>query len=1651
MGTRRDRAIALVTVVSLIAVMTVFTLAIFSMSQTEKVTARSNADAERTRQLADSAVNMVMGQIWAGTKSTGAPRIWASQPGAIRSYSANGTFSTGYRLYTSDQMVVTGAENQMISDTPPAGWANEPTRYTDLNEPVIKAAIGGGGAASLYFPIVDPRAFIPSQFSATEGPNVEGFWYDQSYSGVSAATSATDIAARLPMPVQWLYVLKNGGVGTLNAAGIFQPADATGSVPSTANPIIGRVAFWTDDESCKININTAGEPSYWSPPLFMHSRDQSWAWYQPTSFEYQRYPGHPASIALSSVLYPNREMDLYDLRFDLSRYSKVFAWKEMIYGVMPKLNSGGSRGGTVPFWNHVSFDTTGDGLVENQVGQATDLTAAIKERLYASVDELLFTQQISGKKRGLQEMGTGSNALFGTESDLEKSRFFLTTHSRVPEVNMFGTPRIAIWPVADENLGPQYRTGFDQLVAFCSTLGNGQSNSYFFRRQDSQHPTTDIQLPRNAALIGYLNALMGKTFPGGTTTSSLTAKYPQDSAQIIVQIFDYIRSTNLYDGFLAPSRSKLLEVNSDYDLNGSKYKNGPSEPNREGDWHRNRPKTYKTFTPDKASRAHTESSTINQSTEKERVADRAFPGHGQVVPSEYQNGAGRGFGRFPTLSEFGFQFICTADGNPDKGSYRRVNANGSRPPWNQAQADLAARQGINSSVSGGRTAIRMDPHDMGEVGAGSAVTDMNGANQEFWYSNFPPYPALSAYGGRTTPDGKLHPGFDPRNWNISLQPNQPLLPGEKRVQGVIQLELTIVNAGFSKVNPEFSIVINGADSIKLDGQPMFEAGVAGKLIWKSGMEMFDKNGCRGLGASLNTDALLVGRSVRAFSSDPRLRGSADINYDSSANASGDPHKGILNFDLVTNFVTVKGTSMTFTGAPITVEIWAGHDVTKSEMKVQTINLNIPNNIILPPPELVTISVDHGLTQDNQGRFTERMNVEAPRWWIFSKSGAINRFTGTWPGSVTLIQPQMPGINVTSMKNVISGRSLAGSSRGLGRLADWGGYDDGSVEGVPLGGTVFGYDANNGSFNGGRLHPVTPTLDSSRDRFSDTQLADRQPEGSNAADMRGTDVLFTMVPKHGDIRLIAAKKNVPASDWMLHPKAASLGVTNPASPSYFAHNLSRYNSSGEPGFDRGTTNLRLVTNAFYTGGKYPDLPAESTASTQAKMYGDFDNGVGGLRDGAWINKPDEGNALISWQRMDADTIRRQIGAYFLDPDDLFTSEDVGSNYNTPNRLMPSPGVFGSLPVGVVSGNPWRTLLFRPSIARNFGASVHPGSLGPADHNIMDLFWMPIVEPYAISESFSTAGKVNINYQMVPFSHIRRATSVHAVLKGEIMAAIPTNDAGEGNLTTQGYANARKAGMGAYKDYPKIHSSGTTDFGKLIQSNTPDNQYYWSLWRDMPEGSAINSDSNQKYNQLYPLKKWYRKIEIERRTSAGAATVQGTLQQFDNRFRFVASTGTPASTHGLFRTASQICEIHLLPKKMLQTQANDGGDPASPNFFTVNDMANFWNTRQITGDNTRERPYTNIYGKITTQSNTFRVHLRAQAISKALRSVDPNKFDPEKDKIVSDYRGSVLIERRIDPSNPDIPDYTNLGVINSLPSKSLENFYRFRVLENKRFSP
>jgi len=302
-------------------------------------------------------------------------------------------------------------------------------------------------------------------------------------------------------------------------------------------------------------------------------------------------------------------------------------------------------------------------------------------------------------------------------------------------------------------------------------------------------------------------------------------------------------------------------------------------------------------------------------------------------------------------------------------------------------------------------------------------------------------------------------------------------------------------------------------------------------------------------------------------------------------------------------------------------------------------------------------------------------------------------------------------------------------------------------------------------------------------------------------------------------------------------------------------------------------------------------------------------------------------------------------------------------------------------------------------------------------------MPVVEPYAISESLSTAGKINLNYQMMPFTHIRRATALHAAMKGELMAALPNVD----------YDNSKAIPNGK---------------GWGLNGSTP------------PSFRSEASSGESKY--------WHRGIVVDRFKPDTTLwwqqnlneRVQGTLREFEERFNFgVSASGgaLPAGFRGgLFRTTSQLCEVHLIPTPVTgtSTAANVSASDVSNYESRVGNLARFWAEHCSTGDNTRERPYANLYQKFTTRSNTFRVHVRAQSIRKALRSVAADVFNPDLDQVSAEFRGSFLLERYIDQAdlaaaNPTDIDYA--AATNPFSLKPLENYYRFRILESKRFAP
>lgn len=455
----------------------------------------------------------------------------------------------------------------------------------------------------------------------------------------------------------------------------------------------------------------------------------------------------------------------------------------------------------------------------------------------------------------------------------------------------------------------------------------------------------------------------------------------------------------------------------------------------------------------------------------------------------------------------------------------------------------------------------------------------------------------------------------------------------------------------------------------------------------------------------------------------------------------------------------------------------------------------------------------------------------------------------------------------------------------------------------------------------------------------------------------TDVVRVMEVAHGDARLVAGLRNVPADAF------SPLGNWSSTAPAdALLHTLSAglpkamYIPGGTQFRRHFVTTAPAFDDSVGAAGQWaPDFRSDAPSAilNAVGTSGDFDNGTSYWPDGAYINKPDEGNIFSTGG----------VRPYF----DFSEGEKLNSlGFFSPSRVMPGPGMFGSLPTHVRryqadAANPekhaWRTLLFRKQPSHPDAVTTDSNGIPASapDHLLMDLFWMPAVEPYAISEPFTSDGKVNMNYQIQPFTYIRRATSLYAVLKTEKLPAVENTPAN-------------------YTDYKALFLKGST-----------------------PPAPASTS---------------YR-LDLD---------VAATLGQFDDRF---ASPGGR-----LFLSPSELCDLWLVPQ----------GQSASS-------MEAFWQSRSLTGDNMRERPYATIIPRLTTKSNTYTVYFRVQSLRQPRSAA--GAWSDATGAITGEYRGSATIQRFIDLNNTTLLQ-TDFAA-NTASKPTLDTFYRWRVLSSKQFAP
>lgn len=506
MATRRGAA--LIATLAILVLLVGLTLAIFLSAASERRSAALYKHSQGLRELSDSAVNLVMAQIRDATASTAyeapADRLnWASQPGMLRTYGAGTNAVASYKLYSWIDPRPAGD----VNDTVPGDWGSNRALFADLNEPVADSE-DPGNPDRLRYPIAYPPLpqndpTRPAGYSVVNAP------------GFNPGNPLSPTNNPVPMPVQWLYVLQNGTmVYPSNASG------ATVTIPgaTTANPIVGRIAYWTDDETSKVNLNTAAGGEYWVKPVQKTKRQFENSVWQPTRWEFQRYPGHPMRTDLTKVFPPA----LFGFGTDAVGLLET---RRKIWELIPRVADNGATA------------LSARSVAPQDVPYDMD-------RLFASTGEVRFAAN---------PPDTGARAEFLSgdiwRERIERLGFLTTTASRAPETTVYGTPRVSLWPVSSQNT-TQRRTALDNLMAFASTIQNTSSINnplpYYFQRTTAGAPDYDLGI--NAAMFNYLESLSSVSSIPGFTTASLLSKYGEAGRdQILTQMYDYIRIVNKMD------------------------------------------------------------------------------------------------------------------------------------------------------------------------------------------------------------------------------------------------------------------------------------------------------------------------------------------------------------------------------------------------------------------------------------------------------------------------------------------------------------------------------------------------------------------------------------------------------------------------------------------------------------------------------------------------------------------------------------------------------------------------------------------------------------------------------------------------------------------------------------------------------------------------------------------------------------------------------------------------------------------------------------------------------------------------------------------------------------------------------------------------
>jgi len=1504
---RAERGAALVVVLAFLVLITIMAVAFFTSTTGEAGASKVESDALSVRQLADSSVQYVLSQIRNAT-SGGTTTAWASQPGAIRTFGSDGNPISVFKLYSASSMQesVPSSGWTASEDLPGTSWRSDKALWTDLNAPV-------SSGNRTVFPIIDPRA--AANPSGKSDPMVDGFSFNATaMPGAVAPTSTDDANARIPMPVRWLYVLKDGRY-TTPSGGNGTTANFSGSnpAPTASNPIVGRVAFWTDDETCKLNLNTACGGNYWDVPSFTAGIELHFSRYKPVKNEFARYPGHPATTSLLPVFWSFSDLkspqtNLFptisppfpykyfsggttawqvaelDVAPTLSLAAREFFTKSLLFN--PRNTWGGSQMGS---------NATVVSILSQPPTQTID-----SDRFLSSIDEALFSMP-----SGNSNDGRPINPFNFGQEDVEKLRFFMTTHSRTPDTNPLNQPKVGIWPIPQRD---SKRTPTDKLIAFCSTLNN---STYYFTRNNSESPTADFQAgSRNDLVFDYLTRGLKTTIPGfgGNVGGSLEQSYgAQSTNRLVTNIYDFIRgSVNLADTF---------------------GYNGTGTPNH-------------AFT--------TIGSTV---------------GSGQVVPIRIQKDGAtfKGPGRFVTIKQAGLQFIACAANQPpckiDLATGIPIAESNPMHPWCGDPGPVS----LTNHGDGTWTvqANNQYPTISGQTHAGLPLLSNK------WISDPAIYTSSNAtlrnaiknprYHGSSTlyGNGTASVFSDP----YPIASASRLGPHQTMIQAIFLIDPVIINPGSPPYIGKYQVIVRGLDAFQADGT-----------------SLGFRNPAVQVASDANNISLDFGAGYYSIS-----------NHFRSSSGTGRRQLRFESQRVIVGPSTNQGGTFSFSGGIVTVEIRTeptGGDLTSASnlgQLIQTYEIEIPS-ATFPTPLLPQMP----------------------------KQGS--------KGGIALLQNTSGNVTYT---NLDSGRSRVPSSLEALTPCTLLTFDNGdglaANPNFGVGSTIYSTGRSRTSYGSGASGDLWAQNFILPERMTN-------PEFDARAKMTA-DTVRTVELLYGDGRVASSLTTVGRNFFRPHQfyfdptmrsahtlRSAYSGLSasnlrgatdHMLSASYLSNSSFTYTLDGTTGNYRGypsSASSRIkklgaqyttddASNWLGINSAFPHVTSSVDYNSSDFMAvwnagGDFETGSALTLDGPFIGKSNESGDM-----------RNSVDARAANPD--FNLEFFSISYenlnNAPNRQVSSPVILGSLPIGDEPDESWRTLLFSPnpvSPTHSALSKVSPAGNPPLhgqapEYLILDFFNMPVVEPYAISEPFSTAGRVNMNYQIAPFTYLTRNTALRGVLNSGMLTAAEDRR-----------VHNRKMMGGTYSD------GASGPYTKFLQDSG-----HWGF--------------------RYPIH------------------LGETLKQFQKRF----------DGGDVFRSPAEICSLWLYPSKQPTATMPENSSIHLVTWDSNSTNIKSWwydnpggTCKSVTGDNLRERPYSTLYPRLTTKSNTYTVHQRVQTLQKG-PGTSPTVWDESKDKVGAEYRGSALVERYIDPSDPEIPDFA----LPANASKSMDPFYRFRILQMKRFAP